>query len=102
MVVGRLGGGADRIDEGEGGGKIVQLDRGRQHVTLAGPPQVLLLELGVDVGLREDGLSHGCVISSGRTARSNSSPVMRPSSITASRSFVRSLCAFLAAFAALS
>ena len=75
VVVGRLGGGADGVDEGEGGGEVVQLDRGDQDVALAGPVQVLLLERGVDVGLGEHGLAHGCVISSGRTAASNSSSV---------------------------
>ena len=45
VVVGRLGGGADRVDEGKGGREVVQLDRGDQDVTVAGPVQSLLLEL---------------------------------------------------------
>ncbi len=102
MVVGRLGGGADGVDEREGGGEVVQLDRGHQDVTLPGPVQPLLLERGVDVGLGEHGLAHGCVMSSGRTAASNSSSVSRPSSSAASLSVVPSLCAFLATSAALS
>ena len=44
VVVGRLGGGADGVDELEGGGEVVQLDHGHQDVTLAGPVQVLLVE----------------------------------------------------------
>ena len=101
-MVRRLGGGTDDVDEGEGGGEVVQLDRRLQDVALAGPVQLLLLELGVDVGCAEQRLPHGWVISSGRTAASNSSPVSSPSSSAASRSVLRSLCAFLATFAALS
>ena len=59
----------------ERGGEVVQLDRGDEHVALAGPVQALLLERGVDLGLREHGLAHGCVMSSGRTAASNCSAV---------------------------
>ena len=59
----------------EGGGEVVQLDRRHQDVALAGPVQVLLVERRVDVGLGQDRLAHGCVMSSGRTAASNSSPV---------------------------
>ena len=75
VVVGRLGGGADGVDEGEGGGEVVQLDRRHQDVALAGPVQVLLVQRGVDLGLCQHGLAHGCVISSGRTAASNCSSV---------------------------
>ena len=101
-MVGRLGGGADGVDEGQGGGEVVQLDRRDQRVALAGPVQLLLFELRVDLGQGEHRLPHGCVISSGRTAASNSSPVSSSSSSAASRSVLRSLCAFLATFAALS
>ena len=102
VMVGRLGRSPDGVDEGEGGREIVQLDRRHQDVALAGPVQLLLLEGGVDVGRAEQRLPHGWVISSGRTAASNSSPVSSSSSSAASRSVLRSLCAFLATFAALS
>ena len=55
--------------------KSCSLTVGHQDVTLAGPVQVLLIERGVDIGLGEHGLAHGCVMSSGRTAASNSSSV---------------------------
>lgn len=48
------------------------------------------------------GSTHGCVISSGTTAASNSSPVKNPRLNAASRSVERSLCAFFATWAALS
>ncbi len=102
VVIGRLGRGPDRVDEGERGGEVVQLDRRHQDVVLACPVQVLLLERRVDVGPGEHGLTHGWVISSARTAASNSSLGEEPSSSAASRSVVPSLCAFLATFAALS
>ena len=75
VVVGRLGRRADGVDELEGGGEVVQLDRGDEDVALPGPVQALLVERGVDVGLREHRLAHGCVMSSGRTAASNCSAV---------------------------
>ena len=75
VVVGRLRGGTDRVDEGEGGGEVVQLDGGHEDVALAGPVQVLLVQRGVHLALWQQGLAHGCVISSGRTAASNSSSV---------------------------
>ena len=101
-MVRRLGGGTDDVHERKGGSEVVQLDRRHQDVALAGPVQLLLLELGIDVGGAEQRLPHGCVISSGRTAASNSSPVSSSSSSAASRRVLRSLCAFLATFAALS
>ena len=101
-MVGRLGRRTDRVDEAEGGGEVVQLDRGAQLVALAGPGDVLFGQRLVDVVVGEQGLPHGWVMSSGRTASSNCSAVSSPSSSAASRSVVRSLCAFFATLAALS
>ena len=102
MMVGRLGRGTHGVDEAEGGGEVVQLHRGRELVTVACPGDALVDHRPVDVVVGEQGLPHGCVMSSGRTAWSNSSAVSSPSSRAASRSVVRSLCAFLATLAALS
>jgi len=51
-------------------------------------------------GLRDK--RYGCVISSGSTFWSNSSPVRNPSSIADSRKLIFFLCAFLATWVALS
>ena len=51
-------------------------------------------------GLRDK--RYGCVISSGLTLASNSSPVRYPSSIADSRKLIFFLCAFFATWAALS
>ena len=73
-----------------------------QLVTYARPVEALLLEGRVDLCGDEHRLAHGCVMSSGRTAASNSSAVRKPESSAASRSVVPSLWAFLATSAALS
>ena len=102
VVVGRLGRGADGVDERERGGEVVQLDRRDELVVFARPVQVLLFERRIDVGLRQHGFTHGWVMSSGRTAASNCSAVRWPSASAASLSVEPSLWAFFATSAALS
>ena len=49
VMVGRLGRRAHGVDEAEGGGEVVQLDRGRELVAVAGPGDVLVDQRLVDV-----------------------------------------------------
>ena len=73
------------------------------EVSFLSPPRSVALEPSLDNGLIESlRTRHGCVMSSGTTAASNSSALKKPKLKAASRSVVRSLCAFFATLAALS
>ena len=69
-------------------------------------PDVVLSDIGLPGMNGIEGVAiltlQGCVISSGLTRASNSSPVRRPSSTADSRNVMPFLCAFLAIRAALS
>ena len=99
VVVGRLGGGADRVDEGQGGGEVVQLDRRDELVALAGPVRCCCSAsaASTSAGVSTGSLTGG---SSPRGARRRRTPRRSgsPSASAASRSVVPSLCAFLATF----
>ena len=102
VVVRRLRRRTDPIDEGQGLGEVVQLDIRLQLVTDAIPEDVLFRSATSTSSGDSGRLSHGCVISSGRTAASNCSAVRKPSSSAASRNVDPSLWAFLATWADLS
>ena len=90
------------VHVGEGLGEVRPPDLLDQLDALAGPGQTAGVELGVHRRVVEHGRAHGWVISSGRTASSNCSPLRYPSSTAAWRRVVRCLWAHLATSAPLS
>ena len=102
VVVGRLGGRPDLVDEGQGLGEVAPFDRGLKLVTPWS--QEMFCSVRLSSTSSDDSFGSLTGGSSPRAARRHriALPLRNPSARAASRSVVPSLCAFLATWADLS